>query len=196
MVLRRFSSRTERLDSEFLAQSLEGAVKYFRIAGYFRSSIFELVGEKIAKIPEVKIICNSELDSVDFQVASGRNIALKERWNEIDIEAEALLNKERYQILDQLLKSGNIEIRVVPKERLFLHGKAGSIHYSDGSRKSFVGSVNETKSAFANNYELVWQDDDESSADWVEEEFWALWKEGVPLPEAILNEITRVAAVK
>jgi superfamily II DNA or RNA helicase len=193
MVLRRFSSRTERLDSEFLAQSLEGAVKYFRIAGYFRSSIFELVGEKIAKIPEVKIICNSELDSVDFQVASGRNIALKERWNEIDIEAEALLNKERYQILDQLLKSGNIEIRVVPKERLFLHGKAGSIHYSDGSRKSFVGSVNETKSAFANNYELVWQDDDESSADWVEEEFWALWKEGVPLPEAILNEITRVA---
>jgi len=60
------------------------------------------------------------------------------------------------------LTSGNVEIRVVPKERLFLHGKAGSIYYADGSRRSFIGSVNETKSAFANNYELVWQDDDEA----------------------------------
>jgi hypothetical protein len=120
MALRRFSSRTEPLDSEFLAKSLEGATKYFRIAGYFRSSIFELVGEEIAKIPEVKIICNSELDMADFNVATGRNIALRERWNRVDVEAEALLKKERYQILDQLLKAGNVEIRVVPKERLFL----------------------------------------------------------------------------
>ncbi|MGK5094183.1 phospholipase D-like domain-containing protein [Deltaproteobacteria bacterium TL4] len=193
MTLRRFSSRTERLDTEFLAKSLKGAVKYFRIAGYFRSSIFELVGEEIAQIPEVKIVCNSELDHVDFQVATGRNTALKERWNKVDVEAEALLKKDRYQLLDQLLRSGNVEIRVVPKERLFLHGKAGSIHYPDGSRKAFIGSVNESKSAFAHNYELVWEDDEEPSADWVEKEFWELWKEDVPLPEAILAEINRVA---
>jgi SNF2 family DNA or RNA helicase len=193
MTLKRFSSRTERLDTEFLAETLKGAAKYFRIAGYFRSSIFELVGEEIAQIPEVKIICNSELDLADFQVATGRNTALKERWNEVDVEAEALLKKERYQILDQLLQSGNVEIRVVPRERLFLHGKAGSIHYPDGSRKSFIGSVNESKSALAHNYELVWQDDEEESADWVENEFWALWNDGIPLPEAILTEINRVA---
>lgn len=193
MAIRRFSSRTEPLDTEFLAKSLQGATKYFRIAGYFRSSIFELVGEQIAQISEVKIICNSELDRVDFQVATGRNTALKERWNTVDVAAEALLNKDRYQILDTLLHAGNVEIRVVPKERLFLHGKAGSIHYPDGSRKAFIGSINETKSAFTHNYELVWQDDDSASADWVEEEFWALWKEGVPLPETILAEISRVA---
>ena len=193
MAIRRFSSRTERLDTEFLAKSLQGATKYFRIAGYFRSSIFELVGEEIAQIPEVKIICNSELDLADFQIAASRNTALKERWNEVDVAAEALLKKDRYHILDKLLHAGNVEIRVVPKERLFLHGKAGSIHYPDGSRKSFIGSVNETKSAFVHNYELVWQDDDNASADWVEDEFWALWKEGVPLPDTILAEITRVA---
>ena len=193
MTLKRFSSRTERLDTEFLAETLTGASKYFRIAGYFRSSIFELVGEEISKIPEVKIICNSELDLADFQMATRRNTALKEQWNQVDVEAEALLKKERYQILDKLLQSGNVEIRVVPRERLFLHGKAGSIHYPDDSRKSFIGSVNESKSAFAHNYELVWQDDDAESADWVEREFWALWSDGVPLPEAILAEINRVA---
>jgi superfamily II DNA or RNA helicase len=92
-----------------------------------------------------------------------------------------------------LLKAGNVEIKVVPKESLFLHGKAGSIHYADGSRKAFIGSVNESKSAFAHNYELVWQDDDVESSNWVEKEFWALWEQGVPLPEAILAEIHRVA---
>jgi SNF2 family DNA or RNA helicase len=193
MAIRRFSSRTERLDTEFLAASLKGASNYFRIAGYFRSSIFELIGEAIAQIPEVKIVCNSELDFADFQVATARTTALKERWNEIDVEAEALLKKERYQILDQLLQSGHVEIRVVPKERLFLHGKAGVIYYPDRSRRSFIGSVNESKSAFAHNYELVWQDDDNASADWVESEFWALWNDGVPLPEAIFTEIHRVA---
>lgn len=115
MVLQRFSSRTERLDTEFLAETLKGASKYFRIAGYFRSSIFELVGEEIAQIPEVKIICNSELDLADFQVATGRNTALKERWNEVDVEAEALLKKDRYETLNRLLRSGNVEIRVVPR---------------------------------------------------------------------------------
>ena len=193
MALRRFSSRTERLDKEFLAKSLNGASKYFRIAGYFRSSIFELVGEEISRIPEVKIICNSELDMADFHVATGRNTALKERWNEVDIEAEALLQKERYQRLDALLHSGNVEIRVVPRERLFLHGKAGVIYYPQSTRKSFIGSVNESKSAFRDNYELVWLDDEEDSADWIENEFWALWQEGVPLPKAILSEIHRVA---
>jgi superfamily II DNA or RNA helicase len=193
MTLRRFSSRTEPLDTEFLAKSLEGATKYLRIAGYFRSSIFELVGEQIAKIPEVKILCNSELDFADFKVAACRATALKERWNQVDIGLDALLQKDRYQKLDALLKAGNVEIRVVPKERLFLHGKAGSITYADGRRVSFMGSVNETKSAMAHNYELVWQDDDIASADWVEKEFWALWKDGVPLPETILAEITRVA---
>lgn len=193
MPISRFSSRTESLGRDFLAKTLNGASRYLRIAGYFRSSIFELVGEEIAKIPEVKIVCNSELDLVDFQVASRRDMEIKELWNGVDVASEALLQKERYQRLDALLRAGNVEIRVVPRERLFLHGKAGSIHYPDGSRRSFIGSVNESKSAFAHNYELVWQDDTAEAADWVEEEFWALWKDGVSLPEAILDEIHRVA---
>ena len=157
-----------------------------------RSSIFELVGEEIAQIPEVKIICNSELDLADFQVATGRNTALKERWNEVDVEAEALLKRIVMRL--STVYCGRVMWRFgLCRERLFLHGKAGSIHYPDDSRKSFIGSVNESKSAFSRNYELIWQDDDDESADWVEKEFWALWNEGVPLPEAILSEINRVA---
>ncbi len=39
--LRRVSSRLTRLDHTLLRERLNGAVAYDRIAGYFRSSIFD-----------------------------------------------------------------------------------------------------------------------------------------------------------
>ncbi len=93
--INRFSSRRQRLDHAFLADRLRGAKSYNRITGYFRSSIFELVGEEIASIPKVRIVCNSELDAADVAVSKHvRETALKERWNEAPAEVEALLHRE------------------------------------------------------------------------------------------------------
>jgi hypothetical protein len=151
--IRRFSSRRRRLDHAFLSAALKGARSYKRIAGYFRSSIFELVGEEIAAIPKVQIVCNSELDASDVVVSKHvRETALKERWNEAPSEVEALLHRERYRRLHELLTSGHVEIKVVPKDRVFIHGKAGVIEAADGSKTCFLGSINETRSAFAQNY--------------------------------------------
>lgn len=192
--IRRFSSRRQRLDHAFLSTKLNGAKSYRRIAGYFRSSIFELVGEEIASIPKVQIVCNSELDAADVVVSKhARETALKERWNEVPSEVEALLHRDRYRKLHQLLTSGRVEIRVVPKDRVFIHGKAGVIEAGDGSRTCFLGSINETKSAFAGNYEILWEDSSAEGVAWVEEEFEALWRDAFPLPDAIVEEIKRVA---
>jgi superfamily II DNA or RNA helicase len=192
--IRRFSSRRRRLDHAFLAEQLRGAKSYDRIAGYFRSSIFELVGEQIAAIPKVRIVCNSELDAADVVVSKhARETALKERWNEAPSEVEALLHRDRYRRLYELLTSGNVEIRVVPKDRVFVHGKAGVIEASDGSKTCFLGSINETRSAFAQNYEILWEDRSPEGVAWVQEEFHALWKDAYPLPDAIVEEIKRVS---
>ena len=151
--MHRFSSRRQRLDHAFLANRLKGAKSYKRIAGYFRSSIFELVGEEIADIPRVQIVCNSELDAADVVVSKHvRETALKERWNEAPAEVEALLHKDRYRRLHGLLTSGRVEIRVVPKDRVFVHGKAGVIEAADGSKTCFLGSINETKVISQNEY--------------------------------------------
>ena len=109
MPIRRFSSLHERLDKSFLAERLKGARSYRRIAGYFRSSIFELVGEEIAGIPDVRILCNSELDVHDINVAqeASRNVALKEKWNQVPVEVEGLLHKHRYKALYDLLVAGD-----------------------------------------------------------------------------------------
>jgi SNF2 family DNA or RNA helicase len=191
--INRFSSRRQRLDHAFLSAKLKDAKSYKRIAGYFRSSIFELVGEEIAAIPKVQIVCNSELDAADIAISKhARDTALKERWNEVPSEVEALLHRERYRRLHELLTSGRVEIRVVPKDRVFIHGKAGIIEAEDGSKTCFLGSINETKSAFAKNYEILWEDLSSEGVAWVEEEFDALWKDAYPLPDAIVDEIKRV----
>jgi PLD-like domain/SNF2-related domain len=192
--IRRFSSRRQRLDHAFLAQKLAGAKSYRRIAGYFRSSIFELVGEAIASIPKVQVVCNSELDAADVLISKhARETALKERWNEAPAEVEALLHGDRYRKLHELLTSGRVEIRVVPKDRVFVHGKAGVIEGADGAKTCFLGSINETRSAFAKNYEILWEDQSPEGVAWVEEEFAALWADAYPLPSAIIEEVKRIA---
>lgn len=194
----RFSSRRVRLDRAFLAQRLAQATRYRRIAGYFRSSIFELVGEEIAHIPDVRIICNSELDTRDVlisQLVLRQNLTQLFRQaveQDLSLEVSALLHRDRYRRLYELLSAGNVQVRVLPRERGFLHGKAGIIDGPSGTT-CFLGSVNETRNAYASNYEILWEDPSPQGVAWVEEEFEALWAEGRPLPEAIIQEIGRVA---
>lgn len=126
--IQRFSSRCQPLDRAYLADRLANAKSYKRIAGYFRSSILELVGEEIAGIPDVRIVCNSDLDVADIAVSkAARAVALKAKFNERNAELEALLSRDRYRKLYDLLQSGKVQIRVLPKEKVFLHGKAGVI---------------------------------------------------------------------
>ena len=68
-MIRRFSSRTHQLDRTFLAEHLQGARSYKRIAGYFTSSLFEVAHEWLESIPEVKIVCNVDIHPDDLKVA-------------------------------------------------------------------------------------------------------------------------------
>ena len=81
MTLRRFSSRTHRLDQSFLAEQLKGALSYRRIAGYFTSSLFEVAHEWLEQIPDVKIVCNVDIHPDDLKVAQCREAKMLGRWN-------------------------------------------------------------------------------------------------------------------
>lgn len=196
-MIQRFSSRLQRLDHVFLREKLKGAKRYRRIAGYFRSSLFELIHEELESIDEVRIVCNADLDRRDISTAQSAQqqvIALKEKWNERPPEADSVLGRERYRKLHSLLVRGNLQVRVVGRQTAaFLHGKAGVIEGPGGSKTSFMGSINETREAWAENYELLWEDDSHAAVAWVEEEFEYLWAQGVPLPNAIVEEIDRCA---
>ena len=142
MTIRRFSSRTHQLDKTFLLDHLKGARSYKRIAGYFTSSLFEVAHEWIDEIPEVKIVCNVDIQPDDLKVAQLRESKMIGRWNENAIESEALLNRSRYRRLDQFLAKHGQAIRVAPDSVCgFLHGKAGVIELADGSKLGFIGAL-------------------------------------------------------
>ena len=192
----RFSSRQERLVHVFLKSRLLNAKVYKRIAGYFRSSIFELVGEEVENIEKIQIVCNSDLDPRDISVARtsqiARETALKQKWNESEDDIDSLLHRPRYKKLYELLKRNKVEVRVVSAaDGPFLHGKAGIIEGHDGSKSAFIGSLNETMEGWKDHYEIVWEDRSPEGVDWVEAEFTYLWERGVPLPEAIIEEVGR-----
>lgn len=192
MSIRRFSSRTHRLDASFLMQHLAGAKSYKRIAGYFTSSLFEVAGEALEHIPEVKIVCNVDIHPDDLKVAQLRESKMLGRWNEHALEAEALLNRERYRRLDAFLAKHGQAVRVAPDDICgFVHGKAGVITLADGRRLGFIGSMNETRSGWQRHYEILWEDESPEGVAWIEEEFDFLWNAAKPLPQAVIREVHR-----
>ena len=192
MSIRRFSSRTQRLDASFLMRHLAGAKSYKRIAGYFTSSLFEVAGEALEQIPEVKIVCNVDIHPDDLKVAQLRESKLLGRWNERGLEAEALLNRERYRRLDAFLLRHGQAVRVAPDDICgFVHGKAGVITLADGQRLGFIGSMNETRSGWQRHYEILWEDESPEGVAWIEEEFDFLWNAAKPLPQAVIREVHR-----
>jgi hypothetical protein len=98
--------------------------------------------------------------------------------------------------LHAFLTTGRLQVRVLPNDTFGLvHGKAGVITLADGRKTSFLGSVNESVSAWRLNYELLWEDDCAEAVAWVQEEFDALWGSpyAVPLAEFVIEDIERLA---
>ena len=116
------------------------------------------------------------------------------------VEMDTLLRGDRYGRLKQMLAArdgsgrARVEIKVVDKVSApLLHGKAGVITLADGSKTCFMGSVNETRHAWQQHYELLWEDESEEAVRWTQEEFDFLWSKAVDLPDAVIQEVERCA---
>lgn len=196
-MINRYSSRKQKLDESFLNTKLKDAKSYDRIAGYFRSSILELTGESLENIEgKVRVVCNSDLDIEDVKTATAAQNAMRKDWCSNSPEEEYKDIPKRLRKLYDLLKSGKVEVRVIPNEAFGLvHGKAGVITFKDGTQTSFMGSINESYRAFKVNYELVWEDNSKEAIDWVQEEFDSLWNSryAVPLSDFVVEDIKRIS---
>ncbi len=196
-MIRRYSSQRQHIGNLFLNEKLKDALAYDRIAGYFSSSLLEVAGEAIDSIKgQVRIVCNSDLDPRDVETARSADMAMRQEWcSKID----SIFNPEiqgRFQQLHNLLSSGKLRVKVLPTERFGLvHGKAGVITLANGTKTTFLGSTNETKSGWELNYELMWEDDSDDAVVWVQEEFDALWNHpgAVYLSEFVAEDSARLA---
>jgi len=199
-MIQRYSSRRSPL-KDFLATQLLGASRYDRIAGFFSSSLLEVAGEALEHMtPEdgrtcVRVVCNSCLHPLDVQTARAAKWGMHREWcAALPAEIGAPM-KARLQRLYDFLDSGRLKVKVLPDETFGLvHGKAGVITRDDGSQVCFIGSANESRTAWVSNYELVWLDESEEGVRWVQEEFDALWSspQAVDLAEAVVQDVARL----
>jgi len=136
-------------------------------------------GEALASVAgPVRIICNSDLDPQDLVTAAAAQAALRRSWCAGKPEDAPPAALPRYRALYAALTSKKLEVRVLPDSAFgLIHGKAGVLRYADGSATAFLGSVNESLSAWKLNYELLWEDNDPETIDWVQAEFDALWND-------------------
>lgn len=176
-MITRHSSRRSPLDTNVLRSRLAGAASYDRIAGYFRSSLFEIAGEELDAITgSIRIICNSDLDARDVLSAQAAQAALRSSWCRGEPEKLPIAAQGRISKLYQFLSTKRFEVKVLPDEAFgLIHGKAGLIRYPDGHAITFLGSVNESATAWKLNYELLWEDDSPEAVSWVSDEFESLW---------------------
>ena len=118
-MLNRYSSRRRPLDSAFLNSRLKGAKGYDRIAGYFSSSILEVAGDALESIDgPIRLVCNSELSPTDVEVAKAAEASIRREWCQSRPEELGKAGKLRFRRLYDLLRTGRMEIRVLPTKCL------------------------------------------------------------------------------
>jgi superfamily II DNA or RNA helicase len=165
--------------------------------------LLEVVGEDLATVGEIRVVCNGDLDPFDVKVAKAArdgqealSRTLVSSWQATEDGLDLLLARERYRRLHDLLASHRMKVRVVPRDSnsVFVHGKAGVIEHADGRVFSFVGSLNDSASGLRHAYEILWGDEDEAAAHWVREEFEHFWSQGVDLPNAVAKHVAAMAS--
>src|SRR3974390_1519990 len=117
MGIERFSSRLQPL-GPVLGERLKGATRYLRIAGYFRSSLLEVVGEALEGVGEICVVCNGDLDPFDVKVAKAARDGqealartLVSSWQSTEEGLDLLLARERYRRLHDFLATGRMKVR-------------------------------------------------------------------------------------
>lgn len=196
-MINRYSTRGGNIGRSFLYDKLVGAKAYDRIAGYFSSSIIEAAGDAIEKMRGCcRLVCNSQMKAVDVKTATVAINALRREWCSAKPEEIYTNVPERLKKLYDLIRSEKLQVKVIPNDIFgLIHGKAGVITLENGTKTSFMGSVNETYAAWELNYEILWEDDSQEAVDWVQQEFDYFWHNphAVPLSEFVVEDIRRIS---
>ncbi len=165
--------------SQFYAPCLAAADQYRRAVGYFRSSIYSIIGPAVLAFAKkggtVFLVCSPELtaedqDSIATGYAKREKLAAERIEAEIDMLLADSKSEWRVRVLATLIATGRMEVKVAvrPPSHGLYHEKIGIFTDLQGNTVSFIGSANESWSGWHahGNFESVevfcsWRDDGE-----------------------------------
>lgn len=163
-----YSVFSDQLYSDFLEPCFENSTLYRRASGYFSSTIFALgpmaFTEFFEKGGRVQLICSPHFSSEDQEAVKNADAAdsrsLAEVWSDsINKTSEHEFGNLTSRFLAALIRNDYLELRIArftAGNGLF-HDKLGIFSDEQGDVLSFIGSANETLSAWSGvgNHESI-----------------------------------------
>ena len=179
----------------FIIPAYKQSKKYKRSVGFFSSSVFELTAEGVETFidngGEIQLICSPELSDADIQAIQlgykkRESIAQDIFLDDLEDAIEKLDNHNLIFLARTIEKNAlNIKLVDVDDDFGIYHDKIGIFIDSNDDRVLFVGSPNESKNAYQNNYEKIrlsmsWKTGDADRIQDDEEEFDSIWNDTNP----------------
>lgn len=189
------TSDTLNIAEAFIEPTLKECVMYKRAVGFFSSSSLIYTSKGLAKLaatykggePVIQYIVSPRLTKEDAE-------AIKNGYDEREkIIEKALLRdfhdvtdsfqQERLNMISHFISTGAMDIKVAVTEfggKLGMyHEKIGVFYDEEGNKVAFTGSLNESLTAYLNNFESIrvyrsWEGEDDDCFD-IEYDFNNLW---------------------
>lgn len=174
----------------FVIPAFKQALIYKRSVGFFSSSVFELTGEGVREFADhggsIQLICSPELSEKDIDaIKLGyqlKEAVMEQTLNEDLEKAFKMLENNSLCLLAELIEKDNLNIGLVDVDAAYgiYHDKIGIFIDDVGDKVLFIGSPNESKSAYMDNYEKIrmsvsWREGDIERIEDDEEEFDSIW---------------------
>lgn len=154
--------------TEFYRPCLLNAIRYKRAVGYFRSTVYNVIGSSFVEFArrggQTQLICSPELSEEDIDsIALGYARKSKVVGDSLSQQIEELLAAEETalntRVLATLVSVGALEIKVAIRadRKGLYHEKIGVFLDGIGNAVSFKGSANETWSGWhqQGNFESI-----------------------------------------
>jgi len=206
---------------DFYKPALKNCQLYQRLSGYFSSSVFAHIAIEILEFIEtggrMELVTSPELSSTDKEIFEQSVLEREKLCNSIflhDLQNDPdNLKFEFSKILGYMLANkidgrSQLEIKIaVPVSGAgIFHQKVGILHYENGERIAFSGSINETGRGWYDNKEQFdsyrsWGDDTNNQGiSSHQRDFNNIWNGNekeikiFDLPEAVRNQLLEIRA--
>lgn len=194
----RYSYSTLKDDNvvkDFLLPVMEQTKNYARSVGFFTVASLAIVSAGIEKIirakGRIRLLCSYVLSQDDVKILEKgyfeKNKLLEEKLiTEFDLSNILHLDLKNQESLIQLIKYDLLDIKIIIKDKKELfHDKVGILEDDFGDKVAFIGSMNDTVSAYEKNYEKIrifksWNPTESVFIENEEEEFNIFWNNKNP----------------
>ena len=150
-----YRSGKEDAVNHFFSPCLKRSIKYRRAVGYFKSSVFGVIGREVAEFAirggQIRLICSpslsrDDIDSIALGHARKSSIIPRRLKQEIEELFSSSSSRFNLQLLALLVSSGAIEIKIAIRSdsKGLYHEKIGVFEDDFGNLVTFKGSSNET----------------------------------------------------